>query len=163
MMMRPQTDNVPVATCSELFFGVLFGLLACLLISLCSCKAGKTITEYVEKPVIVTQEHHTESIKYDVIRDTLIQRDSIYHYIKGDTTIIERWHYLQGNSSAIRVDTLIKVDSVQVPVVTERTITEVKEVERKLHWWQKWLMLLGGASLVAGGLWLVWRMGKKKI
>lgn len=153
------------SNCLTSLAGVFLALLACLALALLlgSCKAGKVITERVEVPVVVTEEHHTESVRVDIVRDTLIQRDSIYHYIKGDTTIIERWHYLQGNSSAIRVDTLIKVDSVQVPVVTERTITEVKEVERKLHWWQKWLMLLGGASLVAGGLWLAWRMGKKKI
>ena len=161
-MMRPQTDNVPVATCSELFFGVLFGLLACLLISLCSCKAGKTITEYVEKPVIVTQEHHTESIKYDVIRDTLIQRDSVYHYIKGDTTIIERWHYLQGSTKVVYKDTLRVRDSIPYPVVTEKIVKQEIEVNR-LNWLQKTLIYIGVISLIVLLLWLAWRFGKLKI
>ena len=162
-MMRPQTDNVPVAGCSEVFFGVLLGLVVCLLISLSSCKAGKTITEYVEKPVIVTQEHHTENIKYDVIRETLIQRDSVYHYIKGDTTIIERWHYLQGNSVTMKTDTLHVIDSVEVPVITEKIVTQIKEVEKPLKWWQKFLIYIGGGAIICGGLFAAWKIGKRKI
>lgn len=161
-MMRPQTDNVPVASCSELFFGVLFGLVACLLISLSSCKAGKTVTEYVEKPVIVTQEHHTESVKIDVIRDTLVQRDSIYHYIKGDTTIIERWHYLQGSTKVVYKDTLRVRDSIPYPVVTEKYIRQEVEVNR-LTWLQKLFIYVGLFSIVTFLLWLAWRVGKRKI
>lgn len=162
--MRPQTDNTDypvVAGCSEAFFGVLLGLIACLLISLCSCKSGKTITEYVEKPVIVTQEHHTESVKIDVIRDTICQRDSVYHYIKGDTTIIERWHYYTTNNNAVRIDTLVRVDSVQVPVITEKVITQVNEVEKPLRWYQKALIALGGLCLILLSLFIVYKVGQK--
>ena len=164
--MRPQTDNSDypvVAGCSESFFGVLIGLIACLLISLCSCKAGKTITEYVEKPVIVTQEHHTENVRVDIIRDTLIQRDSVYHYIKGDTTIIERWHYLQGSTQYVYKDTLRVRDSIPYPVVTERVVTQTKEVAKPLNWMQKTLIYVGALSLVVLCLWLVYKFGKRRI
>ena len=112
------------------------------------CRGTKTITERVEVPVVVTQEHHTESVKIDHVRDTLIQRDSVYYYVKGDTVRIERWHYLQGATNVVRVDTLIKVDSVQVPVVTERVVTQIEKVEKPLKWWQKGLMWAGGIGLV---------------
>ena len=126
--MRPQCDkDGTVAGCSELAVGFALPLLFCLVISLCGCKGKELVTETIEKPVIVTQEHHTESVKIDYIRDTLVQRDSVYYYIKGDTTLIERWHYLQGTTNVVRVDTLIKVDSVQVPVVTEKIVTHTKD------------------------------------
>ena len=151
--MSKRGDNVAIRGCSELVVGFAVALLACLLISLCGCKAQKVV-ERVEVPVVVTQEHTIESVKVDHVRDTLIQRDSIYHYIKGDTVLIERWHYLQGSTKAVRVDTLFKVDSVQVPVVTTKVVTKTEQVEKPLHWWQRALMLMGGLALIAGALWV---------
>lgn len=153
-------DNIAVKGCSELIVGFGLGLLACLLITLCSCRGGHEIIKE-QVPVVVTQEHHTESVRVDVVRDTIRQRDSIYHYIKGDTTIIERWHYYTNNNNAIRIDTLIKVDSVQVPVVTERVVTKVQEVEKPLKWWQRALMMLGGVMLIVTGLVLAHWLGKR--
>ena len=123
-------------------------LILCLVLTLDGCRGTKTITERVEVPVVVTQEHHTESVKVDHVRDTLIQRDSVYYYVKGDTVRIEKWHYLQGTTNVVRVDTLIKVDSVQVPVVTERVVTQIEKVEKPLKWWQKGLMWAGGIGIV---------------
>lgn len=162
--MSNEDENATVKGCSELIVAFAIGLLVCFVISVCSsCRGTKTITEYVEKPVIVTQEHHTESVKIDIVRDTITQRDSIYHYIKGDTTIIERWHYYTNNNNAIRVDTLIRVDSVQVPVVTEKITTQVQEVEKPLKWHQKLLMVLGGLSVIAGGLLAAYKLGRRKL
>lgn len=157
--MSKRGDNVAIRGCSELVVGFAVALLACLLISLCGCKAQKVV-ERVEVPVVVTQEHTIESVKVDHVRDTLIQRDSIYHYIKGDTVLIERWHYLQGSTKAVRVDTLIKVDSVQVPVVTTKVVTKTEQVEKPLHWWQRALMLMGGLALIAGALWVAIKVRK---
>ena len=123
-------------------------LILCLVLLLDGCRGTKTITERVEVPVVVTQEHHTESVKVDHVRDTLIQRDSVYYYVKGDTVRIEKWHYLQGTTNVVRVDTLIKVDSVQVPVVTERLVTQIEKVEKPLKWWQKGLMWAGGIGIL---------------
>lgn len=137
----------------------LFLIFACFLI--CGCKGTKTITERVEVPVVVTQEHHTESVKIDHVRDTLIQRDSVYHYIQGDTVRIERWHYVQGTTNVVRVDTVHKTDSVQVPVVTTQTIEKRVEVPRPLSWWQKTLMIIGGSSLIALLLLIAYKTRKR--
>ena len=154
-------DNI-VKGCSEVVVGVALGLLFCLIISLCSCKAQKEVqVERVEVPVVVTQEHTIESVKIDHVRDTLIQRDSIYHYIKGDTTIIERWHLQQGVTNIYKVDTLHITDSIPYPVVTEKTVTEIKEVEKPLHWYQKLLMLFGGGGAIALCLYLAFKIGKR--
>ena len=135
-------------------------LILCLVLTLDGCRGTKTITERVEVPVVVTQEHHTESVKIDHVRDTVFQRDSViyrdsvYHFVKGDTVIIEKWHYMTNNhhyansNVATRVDTLIKVDSVQVPVVTERVVTQIEKVEKPLKWWQKGLMWAGGIGIL---------------
>ena len=125
-------------------------LILCLVLTLDGCRGTKTITERVEVPVVVTQEHHTESVKVDHVRDTLIQRDSVYYYVKGDTVRIEKWHYLQGTTNVVRVDTLHVYDSVPYPVRVdvEKFITNTVEVEKPLRWWQKGLMWAGGIGIL---------------
>ena len=155
--------NVP-SGCFFSLVGMLLALLACLFLSLMlsGCKAGKVVTERVEVPVVVTQEHTIESVKIDHIRDTLIQRDSVYHYIKGDTTIIERWHYTQGMTQATKVDTLRIYDSVPYPVTTEKVTTQIKEVN-VLRWWQKLFIAIGGVSLIFLLLLMVYKFGKNRV
>lgn len=136
--------------CAPIAAGFILAVLMCLLITMCGCKAQKEIqVERVEVPVVVTQEHTIESVRVDHVRDTLIQRDSVFHFVKGDTVLIEKWHYLQGSTNVVRVDTLIKTDSVQVPVevVREKVVTQVEEVEKQLTWWQKTKMGLGTAFI----------------
>ncbi|MBR5118851.1 MAG: hypothetical protein IK100_09430 [Muribaculaceae bacterium] len=157
--------NAP-SGCLSSFVGVSLALLACLLLSLmfAGCKAHKEVqVERVEIPVVVTQEHTIESVKIDHVRDTLIQRDSIYHYVQGDTTIIERWHHVHNNTTIIRVDTLHQVDSVPYPVEVVRTkdVTKIEEVDKPLKWYQKTLMWVGGLSLIGVALFLVWKFRKK--
>lgn len=137
--------------CAPIAVGFILAALFCLLITMCSCKAQKEIqVERVEVPVPIVQEHTIESVKIDHVRDTLIQRDSVFYYINGDTVKIEKWHYLQGTTNVVRVDTLIKTDSVEVPVevVREKVVTKVEEVERQLTWWQKTKMGLGTVFMI---------------
>lgn len=131
------------------------------LVLLCGCHGTKTITERVEVPVVVTQEHTIESMRIDHVRDTLVQRDSIYHYVQGDTVRIERWHYLQGTTNVVRVDTVQVTDSVQVPVVTTQTIERQVEVPRHLSWAQKTLMVFGGVSMIAVLLLIAYKTRKR--
>lgn len=131
------------------------------LVLLCGCHGTKTITERVEVPVVVTQEHTIESMRIDHVRDTLVQRDSIYHYVQGDTVRIERWHYLQGTTNVVRVDTVQVTDSVQVPVVTTQTIERQVEVPRHLSWAQKTLMVFGGVSMISVLLLIAYKTRKR--
>lgn len=128
---------------------------------LCGCHGTETITERVEVPVVVTQEHTIESMRIDHVRDTLVQRDSIYHYVQGDTVRIERWHYLQGTTNVVRVDTVQVTDSVQVPVVTTQTIERQVEVPRHLSWAQKTLMVFGGVSMISVLLLIAYKTRKR--
>lgn len=130
---------------------MLVGILLCMLISLSGCK-----TRYVTQEVPVVVEHTNVQHHTDIVRDTLLMRDSVYHYIQGDTTIIERWHTIYKVEKVAIADTIR--DSI--PVVTEVKVTEVKEVN-KLHWWQSALMWLGGILAVLIGCcvwWVFWRI-----
>ena len=175
--MSKDFDNATVKGCSELIVAFALGLLICFFLSMCAgCKAQKELQiERVEVPVVVTQEHHTENVRVDIVRDTIqqrdsiIYRDSIYHFVKGDTVIIERWHYstdnhhYYNNNVATKVDTLVKVDSVQVPVEVIRTkeVTKIQEVNR-LKWWQKTLMGIGGLAMIALLLLGAYKIGRRK-
>mgnify|MGYP007022377141 CR=1 FL=1 len=154
-------SNVP-SGCFSSLIGVFLALLMCLLLSLllAGCKGKEYITERVEVPVVVTQEHTVENVKIDHVRDTLIPRDSIYHYIKGDTTIIERWHYLQGTTNIAKVDTLHIYDSVPYPVTTTKEVIKTKEVN-VLHWWQKALIVVGGVAIITILLTIVYKLRKR--
>lgn len=146
--------------CAPIALGFLLGALACLLITLAGCKTQHAV-DRIEVPVVVTQEHTIESVRIDHVRDTLVQRDSIYHYVQGDTVRIERWHYLQGTTNVVRVDTVHVTDSVQVPVVTTQTIESEVEVPRPLSWWQKTLMILGGGSTIVLLLFIAYKTRKR--
>lgn len=136
-------------------------LIICLVLLFDGCKGTKTLTERVEVPVVVTQEHTIESVRIDHVRDTLVQRDSIYHYVQGDTVRIERWHYLQGTTNVVRIDTVHVTDSVQVPVVTTQTIEREVEVPRPLSWAQKTLMIIGCVSMIAVLLLIAYKTRKR--
>lgn len=144
--MKRETLEDLIGGCAPIATGFVLAVLACLLLSLCGCKAQKVV-ERVEVPVVVTQEHTVESVKIDHVRDTLRQRDSVYYYVKGDTVRIEKWHYLQGTTNVVRVDTLHVYDSVPYPVEVEKVTVKTEEVERQLTWWQKTKMGMGTAFL----------------
>ena len=108
----------------------------------CSCKTKYiTNTEYKEVPVVL---HDT--VAKNIWRiDTTIVKDSVYFAIKGDTVFKERYN----TKWRIKVahDTINKVVEKPVEVIRNTAKTETKEVNR-LYWWQKVLMIIGGASLI---------------
>ena len=125
---------------------IVFALAACVLISLLTgCKTRYITTEV---PVVVHERDSIVKVQQIHTHDTLMVRDSVYTFVKGDTILIEKWHQLQAINHVARVDTVYKDRNVEVPVTV--TKTEVKEVNH-LHWWQQALMWMGGALLAFGG------------
>ena len=107
-----------------------------------SCKTRYiTQTEYKEVPVVM---HDTIAKNISRI-DTTIVKDSVYFAVKGDTIFKERYN----TKWRIKVahDTINKVVEKPVEVIRNNVKTETKEVNR-LYWWQKVLMIIGGASLM---------------
>lgn len=116
---------------------IVLGMVVCWLLGGCSPR----IVE-VERPVVVEQTHtqtHT-----DIVRDTIIWRDSVYHYVQGDTVRIERWHHVANVSNMIVTDTIR--DTIPRIVTVKETV--VQEVNR-LRWWQKVLMTAGIIGIIA--------------
>ena len=116
---------------------IVVGMVVCWLLGGCSPRVVE-----VERPVVVEQTHtqtHT-----DIVRDTLIWRDSVYHYVQGDTVRIERWHHVANVSKMIVADTIR--DTIPKVVTVRETVTH--EVNR-LHWWQKALMTAGIIGIIA--------------
>ncbi len=125
---------------------IVFALAACVLISLLTgCKTRYITTEV---PVVLHERDSIVKVQQIHTHDTLMVRDSVYTFVKGDTILIEKWHQLQAINHVARVDTVYKDRNVEVPVTV--TKTEVKEVNH-LHWWQQALMWMGGALLAFGG------------
>lgn len=163
-MKSNQTIQEFFRVCAPIAMGSLLGALTCLLITLAGCKAQREIQiERVEVPVVVTHEHTVESVKIDHVRDTLIQRDSIFHFVQGDTVLIERWHYTQGVTNIFKTDTIHIYDSIPYPVETvrEKVVTGIKEVPRPFSWWQKTLMIIGCVSMIAVLLLIVYKTRKR--
>jgi len=100
----------------EIIKGVFWGVLVCILISMCtSCKH----TEYITVP-----EVHTEYIsKTDsfLVRDSIYLRDSIFSYVQGDTIFLNKYQtkYVEKIRWEVRTDTLVKRDSIPYPVAHE--------------------------------------------
>lgn len=116
--------------------------LVVLALVLCSCKTKYiTQTEYKEVPVVMHDTVKTMAWRID----TTIVKDSVYFAIKGDTIFKERYN----TKCRIKVahDTINKVVEKPVEVFRNSVKTETKEVNR-LYWWQKVLMIIGGASLM---------------
>ena len=129
--------------------------LVMLAVVLCSCKTKYiTETEYKEVPVVM---HDT--VAKNIWRiDTTIVKDSVYFAVKGDTVFKERYN----TKWRIKVahDTINKVVEKPVEVIHNSVKTETKEVNR-LYWWQKVLMLIGGASLIYLIV-QIYKFGKRK-
>ena len=117
------------------------------------CTSCRTRTVTREVPVVLN--HTTENNTVSIVRDTLLMRDSVYHYVNGDTVRIERWNTIYNHE--VLHDTITAEVVREVPV--QVTTTEQVEVPRKLSWWQKTLMWLGALALV----YLAYRVGRARL
>lgn len=133
-----------------------------LLIVLASCK-----TKYVDRITEVEVPVMIETVKTEYInqlyRDSIFVHDSIDRYVSGDTVYLYKEKYIYNYKN--RTDTVVKIDSIQVPVEVVRTVNtntvEIKEVNR-IKWYQTGLMWAGGLAILFSALWLVWRLKFKK-
>lgn len=124
--------------------------LACLMLSLNSCKTK----EYIEVPVEV------EKVKIEYVHklDSVYLHDSISTYIiqRGDTVFIDRYKFKV--REVYRTDTIHKIDSIP-QIVTVNKVTEVN----KLYSWQKTLMWIGGVGIVGLLMFLIGKLGIWKL
>lgn len=142
--------------------------LAVFAVVLCGCRTKYiTNTEYKEVPVVMhdtVQSHDTlKTIAWRI--DTTFFKDSVYFAVKGDTVFKERY------STRWRIkmvhDTIFTASDKRTheekPVETKHNTdkSDIKDVNR-LYWWQKVLMIIGGASLIYLFI-QIYKFGKRKI
>lgn len=107
-------------------------LIAILVFIVVSC----TTTKYVDRPVLV-ETVRTEYVN-QLYKDSIFVHDSIDRFISGDTVHQYKYKYIYKYFN--RTDTVVKTDSIEVPV--EIKTTEVKEVNR-IKGYQSFLMCFG--------------------
>jgi len=138
----------------------ILALIGAMLICLCITLLSGCRTRYITQdvPVVLHDRDSVVSVQRIHTHDTLMMRDSVYHYVQGDTIRIERWHTLQAVNHIARIDTLWRERIVEQPV--EVKTTELREVNR-LRWWQKCLMWCGGIALLLCGAGTWWKFRRK--
>lgn len=128
-----------------------------LLVLLVSCTAGK---ELVEVPVIVEKPVIHEVYKTNTVRDTVVEKDSVYIVTSNDTvynkTVREYHHYTHSTDTVHSNDTITSI--IEVPT------TVIQEVEKPLTTWQKTRMKVGDFMfllLIAAAGFGGWRILRK--
>lgn len=110
--------------------GIIFIII---LIILTAC----TQTKYIEVPVETIKNNYINTVQ----KDTLIIRDSIDRWLKGDTVLITKYKYVYKTQYVH--DTIIKNDTITNTVYVDKivTINELKD-------YQKFLIYTGLFSIV---------------
>lgn len=133
------------------------------IIALTSCRAVKYIdrtivdSTEIEVPITNTKIEYRDRFIYD----SIYVHDSIFTLIKGDTVYVSK--NKETNRLVNKADTIIKTDTIKIPVEITKTITkteiQVKETNI-LYWWQKSLMYLGFIVLISGIVFLITKIKK---
>lgn len=87
---------------------------------LASCR-----TQYIPVETVRTEYKARDSIRVD----SIYNQDSIYVLVKGDTVYQYRYKYLYKYQYLNRTDTMIKIDSVQVPYPIEKRLTRWQQIK----------------------------------
>ena len=134
-----------------------------IIIALTSCRTVKPIdrtivdSTEIEVPIINTKIEYRDRFIYD----SIYVHDSIFTMIKGDTVYISKNKEI--NRLISKTDTIIKTDTIHVPVKISKTVTKTEtkvEEANKLYGWQKSLMYLGLIVLISGIVFLIIKIKK---
>ena len=111
--------------------GILIIVVISLLLS--SCRS----IQYV--PVETVKTEYISKTDTFIQKDSVHIKDSVLVFMKGDSVFMDRWHviYKDRQKEVIRTDTVIKVDSIQVPY----------PIEKQLSKWQQIKMDAGGIAI----------------
>lgn len=88
-------------------------------------------TQYIPVETVRTEYKTRDSIRVD----SIYNQDSIYVLIKGDTVYQYRYKYLYKYQYLSRTDTVIRIDSVQVPYPVEKQLTKWQSIKMELGGW----------------------------
>ena len=120
----------------------LYLLIILLMSGICSCSR----TQYVPVPSVSTDSVFV----YKHIRDSIVQRDSVFVKEKGDTIWVNKYRYIYKDKLIRDTIYIDQIDSVHIPY----------PVEKKLSRWQRMKMELGGLAMGCFGLLLLFVIGR---
>lgn len=141
----PERDAADI---KHLVIGIIMGLIACALITLC---AGCTTTKYIETVREVTVAKTDTFMQ----KDSVFCHDSIHVKEKGDSVIIDRWH--------TRWKDRVVYQAVHDTITTTETKEVTKEVPAKLTWWQQTRLHIANIALWALLIAVIVWVGKRHI
>lgn len=113
---------------------------------LSSCQSIK----YVPVETIRTEYKTRDSIRFD----SIYNRDSIYVLVKGDTVYQYKYKYLYKYQYINKTDTVIRVDSVQVPYPVEKQLSRWQSLKMEIGGWAFGVIIVMALAFVG---WLVYR------
>lgn len=105
---------------------LIYIILLTLAICFVSCR-----TQYIPVETVRTEYRVRDSIRHD----SVYQQDSVYVLVKGDTVYQYRYKYLYKYQYLNRTDTVIKIDSVQVPYPVEKQLSQWQSIKMELGGW----------------------------
>lgn len=111
-------------------------------------------TQYIPVETVRTEYKTRDSIRVD----SIYNQDSIYVLIKGDTVYQYRYKYLYKYQYPNRTDTVIRIDSVQVPYRVEKQLSRWQQMKIELGGWSFGLIIVTFFVIVG---WLVYRRRNK--
>jgi predicted RND superfamily exporter protein len=141
----PERDAADI---KHLVIGLIMGLIACALITMCT---GCTTTKYIETVREVTVAKTDTFLQ----KDSVFCHDSIHVKEKGDSVIIDRWH--------TRWKDRVVYQAVHDTITTTETKEVTKEVPAKLTWWQQTRLHIANIALWALLIAVVVWVGKQHI
>lgn len=101
---------------------------------LTSCRS----VQYVPVETVRTEYKTRDSIRFD----SVYQRDSVYMLVNGDTVYLYKYKYLYRYLTINKTDTVIKVDSIQVPYPVEKQLTRWQAIRMELGGWAIGIIIL---------------------
>lgn len=121
---------------------IIYALAIILAFTICAMLSSCQTTKFV--PV----ERHTTDTVYQTrwAQDSIHVRDSIHVSVMGDTVRIDRWHTRWRDRRQTDTIYISKTDTVPRPYPVE----VVREVERRMSWWQRTGMAVGNCMMMAG-------------
>ena len=111
-------------------------------------------TQYIPVETVRTEYRVRDSIRHD----SVYQQDSVYVRVKGDTIYQYRYKYLYKYQYLNRTDTVIRIDSVQVPYRVEKQLSRWQQMKIELGGWSFGLIIVTFFVIVG---WLVYRRRNK--
>lgn len=119
------------------------------LFALCMC--GCRGVRYVPVESVRVEYKTRDSIRYD----SIYRLDSVVIQAKGDTVYLEKYKYLNRYLFVNKTDTVLRCDTVEVPVPVERKLGKMEQMKIAAF---DWIVLI---VIIATFVWLIKKKARK--